>query len=230
MKIVQALRVAITCAIALAIPPAALAAPINLVLNGDFEENAFTSTQFNLSNAAFNAGVPNAHAFGTAEEIDLPMNGAFGLLPQHGHWKAGLALKIGTGAPFDALSLLFSAPLVAGQAYELDLFLAGLAGRSPAHLSVGLSNVADDFGRHLDEFVGGSATDWTSFTRRFVADSDALYLTLRARGAPSDYTFVDNISLVALEVSVVPEPGVLALVAAALLLLALVQRARKPVR
>src|SRR4051794_38380890 len=80
----------------------------NLILNGDFEHNGATVTEYNLDNATFNAHVYHCTAFGTAQEIDLITGHPYGLPPQSGSWK--LALHREYNGPNDAFSFNLSAP------------------------------------------------------------------------------------------------------------------------
>ena len=180
----------------------------NLVLNGDFETNSASSTQFNLDNAAFNALVSNVTAFGNAQEIDLITGTDFGLAPQSGTWKLGIHTQFRPLLSFDAFAMALSAPLVVGGAYDLSFWAA----ESPdvgelGIVEVGISNSASTFGTLV--FSGLPGQTWTNFTQTFVAPSAATFLTVRNALIRGIYNSVDNFSLT--ESQGVPEPATLAL-------------------
>src|SRR5262245_20867910 len=80
----------------------------NLIINGSFETNTAGVTSYNLSNAAFNATVGSATAFGTAEEIDLITFGSpYGSPPQDGSWKLAIHTQL-NGTFYDAFSFNLS--------------------------------------------------------------------------------------------------------------------------
>jgi hypothetical protein len=178
---------------------AAYAAPI--ILNGSFESNSAGGTLFNMSNASFNATVSNATAFGTAEEIDLVTDGAYGIAPQDGNWKLGLHTQ--SSGLYDAFSLVISEALVAGQTYDLSFYAARNSGYIGT-IDVGLSTSATAFGSLIAVGYPTSASGWDHFTTTFVAPNSGAFITVRTLNA-DDYAFVDNFSLGG--TTSVPDPG-----------------------
>jgi hypothetical protein len=89
---------ALACATALPSGPAQA-----LILNGDFENNsAIVATNYNVPNAIMNGLLSDITAWGSASEIDLIEDLAFGLAPQSGNWKIGMNSQ--EDSPYDALS------------------------------------------------------------------------------------------------------------------------------
>jgi hypothetical protein len=184
----------------------------NLVLNGDFENNGASTSQYNLSNASFNSLVNNATAFGTGEEIDLmTTDSPYGLPPQSGLWKAAIHKS---GYPYygndDAFSFTLSSPAVAGQQYSLSFYaqvVASAENPGDGPVQVGLSASPTAFGTLV--FAGTPATNgWSHLTATFAAPVSGLYLTVQLDpGANPTWAHIDNFSLMA-----VPEPGTFGLV------------------
>jgi hypothetical protein len=179
----------------------------NLIINGDFEHNAATVTEWNMTNATFNETVASATAFGGTSdipegEIDL-VNGAseFGEPPQSGDWKLGIASE-GDGLA-DAFSFDLSAAIVSGNTYNLGFFAHAIVENfSPeiGEVEIGLSNNSIDFGTLVLSGVP-DASDWTMLGGTFVAPLNATFLTVR-QGNRNSWNHVDSFSLV-----LVPEPS-----------------------
>ncbi len=179
----------------------------NLILNGDFENNGASSSQYNLSNALFNSLVSNATAFGSGDEIDLmTTDSPYGLPPESGLWKAAIHKA---GYPYygtdDAFSFTLSSPALAGEQYTLSFYAqivptADNPGDGP--VQVGLSASPTAFGALV--FAGTPATNgWSHLTASFAAPFNALYLTVQVDpGADPTWVHIDNFSLTA-----IPEPG-----------------------
>ena len=183
----------------------------NLILNGDFENNGATSSQYNMSNAMFNSLVYNATAFGTGDEIDLmTTDSPYGLLPESGLWKLGIHKS---GYPIygndDAFSFTLSSPLVAGQQYALSFYgqdVVSAQNPGGGQLQVGVSSTPTSFGTLV--FAGTLGTNaWTHLTSTFVAPMSGLYLSVQVDpNAVPTWANIDNFSLTA-----VPEPETFAL-------------------
>ncbi len=183
----------------------------NLILNGDFENNGASSSQYNMSNASFNSLVDNATAFGTGEEIDLmTTDSPYGPPPQSGLWKAAIHKS---GYPYygndDAFSFTLSSRTVAGQQYALSFYaqiVATVDNPGNGDVQVGLSGSSTAFGALV--FAGTPATNgWSHLTATFAAPVNGLYLTVQIDpGANPTWAHIDNFSLTA-----VPEPGTFAL-------------------
>ena len=175
----------------------------NLILNGDFENNTAGTTQFNLSNAAFNGFMPNVTAFGTAQEIDIITGTAFGIAPESGNWKLGIHTQ--TGGAFDAFSMTLSSALVAGNSYTLQFFGAQLAGFTST-IQIGVSTSPTAFGTSIFTGSPSSSTTWTQFNATFLAPVSGSYITVENVNI-GDYSFVDNFSLAGSTST--PEPSAL---------------------
>jgi hypothetical protein len=179
----------------------------NLILNGDFENNGASSSQYNLSNAMFNSLVYNATAFGTGNEIDLmTTDSTYGLPPESGLWKAAIHKA---GYPYygtdDAFSFTLSSPALAGQQYALSFYaqiVVTADNPGDGAVEVGLSASPTAFGTLV--FAGTPATNgWTHLTATLGAPLNALYLTVQVDpGADPTWVHIDNFSLTA-----IPEPG-----------------------
>jgi hypothetical protein len=168
----------------------------NLVLNGSFESNSATSSQYNLSNEAWNSLVANSASFGSGPQLDLENNGQYSGGAPDGNWAAALATTTGSSNT-DALSLALSENLVAGQQYTVR-FLARtntLFGTVPSVLEVGVSNSATAFGSLV--FTTPTLGDtWTTFSTTFTASGGESQLTARAQvNGTWHWTWVDNFQL-----------------------------------
>lgn len=186
----------------------------DLVINGDFEANTAFATEFNLSNTEFNSTVSFATGFGDQlgdGEIDVMNDSSgFGLAPQSGDWKLGIASD--GGGPVDAFALELSAPVVSGELYQLEFFAhAVVESFSPdvAEVQVGISDSSSDFGAEVFS-AAPSSTVWKDLGGTFVAPAGGSYLTVR-QGNADGWNHVDNFSLVA-----VPEPSALVIATTAL--------------
>lgn len=188
-------------AIVLCVAAAGLASgAMGQVLNGGFENNTASGTQFNLSNVGYNSLVANSTAFGAAEEIDLVTTTGFGAItPQTGAWMVGLHRNIVGDA--DALSLTLGTPVVMGQQYYLNFASAQYSAANAGTLEIGLSGSATSLGTYLLSATPGSDTTWTLYGYTFIAPVNASYLTLTVSGVDG-YVFADSIGL-----TLVPTPG-----------------------
>jgi hypothetical protein len=185
----------------------------NILLNGDFESNSASATLYNLSNTNFNAVVANVTAFGTAGEIDLVMNGDYGISPQSGNWKLGVHTQ--SGGNFDGFTFDLLSPIVSGVAYELTFYAAkNIFATLPSEIQIGISNSSTDFGALIFQGSATSTNAWTKFDYTFNAPTNALFLTVRS-GQPETYSFVDNFSLNT--ATSVPEPATMLLLGSGLL-------------
>lgn len=176
----------------------------NLIINGDIENNTASGSQFNMSNATFNAIVADATAFGTSEEIDLITALDFGIAPQSGNWKLGLHQRTKAPTQVDAFSFDLSSSVVSGNTYNLQFYAAGLYNVPFGPVEIGLSDNATSFGTLIFSGTPTSSSAWTQFNHVFVAPFNVSFLTVRNAVQHDMYAFVDNFSLV-------PEPATLLL-------------------
>lgn len=188
-------------AIVLSVAVAGLsAAASGQVLNGGFEFNTASGTQFNLSNAGYNGLVANSTAFSAPEEIDLITTTGYGsITPQTGAWMVGLHQNV-IGAA-DALSLTLGTPVVMGQQYYLNFASAHHTQALGGTLDIGLSSSATSLGTPVLSVFPGSDTTWTLYGYTFTSPVNANYLTLTVGGV-NGYVFADSIGL-----TLVPTPG-----------------------
>lgn len=180
----------------------------NFILNGDFEDNTATSTQFNLTNSSFNAIVANATSFNAGQgEIDLVTSNDFGIAPQSGDWKLGLHTSAIPGY-FDVFSFDLSSMVVAGNIYSLQFFGAEDVGYV-GEIEIGLSSTATDFGTLIRTASPHSSSVWTQFDLVFLAPMNASFLTVRSAptGGEERYSYVDNFSLTESALPGVPLPA-----------------------
>jgi hypothetical protein len=185
----------------------------NLILNGDFDNNTAGTTQFNVSNAAFNGFMADATAFGTAQEIDIIKGTDYLIPPESGNWKLGIATNF--LGEYDAFSLSLSSALVAGNNYRLQFFGALEIAGFPSEVAIGVSSSATDFGTQIFSGTPTSPDAWTQFDVAFQAPINASYITvLNLKG----YTFVDNFSIDG--TSSTPEPSSLFLLGTGVVVLA----------
>ncbi len=192
---------AIACAVTVA---GLTVAASGQVLNGGFEFNSAGSTQFNVSNATYNALMSNSTAFGAPQEIDIITSTGFGsITPQTGSWMVGLHNNLANAA--DALSLTLGTPVVMGQQYYLNFASALYSASQAGTLEIGLSSSATSFGTSIVSASPGSDTTWTLYGYTFTSPVNASYLTLSVSGN-NGYVFADSIGL-----TLVPTPGAAAL-------------------
>lgn len=183
------------------VAPAQADAQVNLIVNGDFENNTAATCEFNLTNSEFNAKMANVTAFGTAQEIDIMKGqcGVQGSVPQSGTTKIAIHTKSqAEGGAFDAFSFQLSQPLIAGATYTLQFYAQTVLQFDPdiAAVEVGLSNSDTSFGTLI--FSGVPSTEgWTQFTHTFIAPFDATFLTVRNDLTKEVWNHLDNFSLAA---------------------------------
>jgi hypothetical protein len=179
---------------------------INLVVNGDFENNSAAGNVFNPSNAVFNSTMSSVTAYGVREGIDIQTVGSgFGVAPQSGNWKVSPASDVGANA--EQFSMNLSTPLTAGDRYELKFYFERLlSGTFDGGLAeIGVSNSATSFGT-LVYTSAPSINGWTLASTEFIAPTNASFLTVRPDTTGSRWIGLDNFSL-----SPVPEPSSLVL-------------------
>lgn len=171
-----------------------------LVQNGDFSNNTYGATTFNLTNANIDANIAFCTGFGTAQEIDLAYGAGWGPQPLTGNTKMGLHQQI--GGSFDAFSTTLLAPVVAGRRYRLqyDVTNGGIGAQS--NLQLGISNSPITFGTMCDDELGLSGT-WTRVDATIIAPASGGFLTFRPDPSISDgFVFVTNVSLMPVSANV----------------------------
>lgn len=173
--------------------------PVNLILNGDFENTTVLGCSFGLPNSSVNMGLGNVNAFGDGQDIDV-MNDLSGCgflgPPQSGVVKLGIS-SLSNGGEVDALSMELSLPVEAGTMYSIEFWAwAAVESFSPdvGAVEVGLSSDPNDFGVLIFQGLP-STTDWTLFTHLFTATNPATYLTVRAANTGDTWNHIDNFSL-----------------------------------
>jgi hypothetical protein len=168
-------------------------------MNGDFEVNQAIGCDFNLTNAAFDAEVAHATAFGTADEIDV-MRSATGcgyIAPYSGITKVAIHRQSVPNGKYDAFSLDLSMPVVAGQKYHLQFFAYAdtLSEPNTGAVEVGLSSSPTDFGTLVATGYPGSSYMWYQFDFDITAPITGGYLTVR-EGDFLAWDHIDTFSLV----------------------------------
>ncbi|MBX7132170.1 MAG: hypothetical protein K1X67_05760 [Fimbriimonadaceae bacterium] len=170
-----------------------------LVQNGDFSNNTYGVTTFNIDNAGMDANIAFCTGFGDAQEIDLAYGAGWGPQPLTGNTKLGLHRQA-PGA-IDAFSTTLLAPVVAGRRYRLQYDVTGGGVGLQTSLQIGVSNNAMAFGTLFDDEVG--LANWTRVDAVFIAPANGGYLTFRPDPAiPDGYVFVTNVSLMPVSANV----------------------------
>jgi len=193
-------RIARTTLAAAVACSAGVACAQELVINGSFEDTSATATQYNLSNFAFNALMPDTTAFGADEELDVMDAGAiYGSAPIEGDWKIGVSHGDFADPIVDALALHLHEPIVFGRRYELTLVAqSALEPFSPelAAVEFGVSDDPLSFGTRalVTPQIGGDG--WQTLGFAFDAPADGAYLTVRGTIGPDAWTHIDLVSLV----------------------------------
>src|SRR5689334_12507702 len=142
----------------------------NLVINGDFENHNGSGCQFDLTAGYFGHAVPNATAFGLANEIDVMSGACYGPAAISGSTKVGIRTRPVTQAR-DEFSLDLYASVVAGSVYELSLWV--LSGRtsnsSIGRVEVGLTIDPHTMGTVFFTAPAPAPAQWTRLVIVFIA-------------------------------------------------------------
>ncbi len=178
------------------------ASAVNIVQNGDFEDNSAGTTQFNVNNGVFGVFMAGGAAFGGSNELDIVTSTDFGIEAYSGKWKVGLHQNTGNDSNRDEFSLTLTQAVTAGQAIKVSFATVGLPGSPIGGIEIGLSNNASDFGTLIFGGNSGTSTAWKVFTFEGVAPADGSFLTVRNSLERDVYAFVDAVSL-----EVVPAPA-----------------------
>ena len=177
--------------------PVASPAQDNLVLNGDFEDSAYTpGCHFNLHNLTVDAMLPHLTAFGTAEEIDY-MNDAsacgYGFPPKSGVAKLGIACQ-DTGGDRDAFAFDLSERVLAGGVYRFTCYAMGIVPFGGGDVLIGLSDDPTDLGTPV--FSGTPSEQWWTFLYgEFIAPVSADYLTVTISPTHLAWDHLDKVVL-----------------------------------
>lgn len=162
-----------------------------LVQNGDFSNNTYGVTTFNIDNAGMDVNIAFCTGFGDAQEIDLAYGAGWGPQPLTGNTKLGLHRQ---PAATDAFSTTLLAPVVAGRRYRLQYDVTNGGVGVQTNLQIGISNNSMAFGTLFDDEAG--LANWTRVDATFIAPASGGFLTFRPDPAISDgYVFVTNVSL-----------------------------------
>ncbi len=194
----------------LSIPLLALAGPVNLLGNGNFEGDAVGTSSWTVSyspkswTTANNGMELRNNVAGTAFD-------GSNFVELDGYANSGISQTIDT---------------VAGQWYALSFEYSNRAGTDPS-----TNGLAWSFGSASGDAPAlamntGSDNLWQLYSTTVQATATQTTLTIWATGTSDSY----GSSLDAVSLSAVPEPQSLALVAAALFALALAARRRMPAR
>lgn len=167
-------------------------------LNGDFEINSAGIDQINLSNADFNAFMPDCFGFGPIENLDIITSSTYSGGPKNGNWYVGL-----TGGGTDLLSLKLSIPLIAGNSYTICFYDKKDVNFISLPIEIGLSTSNNSFGS-LVYTASSSAVEsiWTHRQFTFIAPIGGQYITVRQQGSVSNWVQVDSFSLDACETGI----------------------------
>ncbi len=159
-------------------------------LNGDFENNtAGGIDQINLTNAAFNAMMPNNTAFGTYGDMDIITTATYSGLAQSGSWYVAF-----TGTGTDMIAMELSAPLVAGNSYTISFYDRGASGYVPYPFQIGQSTGSTSFGTVIYTApVAPTIGVWTQRIFTFTAPNSGQYITCTmTAGGLGDWAHTDN--------------------------------------
>ena len=167
----------------------------NLVINGDFENHNGSGCQIDLTAGYFGHAVPNATAFGLANEIDVMSGACYGPAAISGSTKVGIRTRPVTQAR-DEFSLDLYASVVAGSVYELSLWV--LSGRtsnsSIGRVEVGLTIDPHTMGTVFFTAPAPAPAQWTRLVIVFIAPVNGDWLTVSS-GQTEGWTHVDGIEL-----------------------------------
>lgn len=168
--------------------------PAQTFLNGSFETNsAGASDQINLSNATFNAMMPDVNSFGTNGNMDIIQSTTWGGGgAQHCKWYVAL-----TGGGTDAITLKLSAPLVTGTTYTMSFWDRKDVAFPGTSIEVGLSTTNSNVGSVIYTAPASVNNTWTQRTFTFIAPNNGDYVSVVQSGASSisEWVQIDNFTL-----------------------------------
>jgi hypothetical protein len=166
--------------------------PAQTFLNGSFESTT-GSCNFNITNASFNSMMSNCTAFGSGDQIDILDNSCGYGAAENGMHFIGLAVDV-TNSLTDALSIELSAPLLAGNTYQLSFYNRKDAAYNANLLEIGYSNTSASFGTAIDTAVLPGTT-WDLVTVAFTPNINCSYITIRTIAGSYGWNFVDDLTI-----------------------------------
>ncbi len=193
-------------------------ADANLLTNGSFELGSFV----NQGNATMILNVGSTAITGWTVATDqlawIDTGNPWGLSAQDGDRFLDFT-AYPTGAPFGGITQNIAT--IAGQQYELSFYLGSYTQRWGGP-PVSILASADGTSQTFTVSTTSTASTWTPFSMVFTASSPSTAITLTG-SAGYQYIGLDNVSVVGMGGSPVPEPASYALMSAGLGLLAVVR-------
>lgn len=173
------------------------------ILNGDFEINNATpgENEMNLTNAQFNAMVPDCYSFAQPgwANLDLITTAVWGGFAYSGDHFIGISW-------LDRFAMRLSEPLTIGQTYQLSFFDRAWPGHCTGGFSIGLSSTPNSMGTYIHNtsyfpVVGA----WKLRVFSFVAPVAVEYITVLMSGFEGCWQHVDDFCLSAASECATPE-------------------------
>lgn len=161
-------------------------------LNGNFETNTAFPCDYNLGNATFTGKMANSVAYGGGNECDIMSTCPYGTA-QSGTWFVGLACS--GGVVTDAITMQLSAPLVAGNTYNMKFYDESDIACCPpgTPIIIGVSTVAGAGGTVVYTGPVPTGAVWNLRCFSFVAPNNGQYISVTTAIALR-WSHVDNFS------------------------------------
>lgn len=163
------------------------------ILNGDFEINnaAAGENQMDLTNAEFNAMVPDCFSFAQPgwANLDLITTAEWGGFSYNGDRFIGIGWT-------DRLAMRLSEPLTIGQTYQLSFHDRAWPGHCVGGISIGLSTTPTSMGTYIHNTSSFPVVGvWKLRVFSFVAPVAAEYITVLMSGFEGCWQHVDAFCL-----------------------------------